>query len=273
MASVLEVQGTGIRFGGLVALDDVNVTVPEWEIVGLIGPNGAGKTTLFNCIMGAYTPNTGKIIYRGRDISLLPTHRRTALGIGRTFQNIGLVRGLTVLENFMVAQHSRIGYGAWGALIGAPRSFAEERKLKANAMEVLDFIGLAHLADSQLDGLPYGTLKLIEVGTVLATDPDLLLLDEPSSGMGPDEAHAFGERLLKLRQTLNLTVLMIEHHVPLVVGVCDYVYVLNFGKVLTEGKPQAVRNHPEVIAAYLGGEVKEEAPKPDDQEETAGVTA
>jgi branched-chain amino acid transport system ATP-binding protein len=271
MASVLEVQGTGIRFGGLVALDDVNVNVPEWEIVGLIGPNGAGKTTLFNCIMGAYTPNTGKITYRGRDISLLPTHRRTALGIGRTFQNIGLVRGLTVLENFMVAQHSRIGYGAWGALIGAPRSFTEERTLKRNAMEVLDFVDLAHLADSHLDGLPYGTLKLIEVGTVLATDPDLLLLDEPSSGMGPDEAHEFGERLLKLRQTLNLTVLMIEHHVPLVVGVCDYVYVLNFGTVLTEGKPQAVRNHPEVIAAYIGGEVSEDA-KPD-EEEIADVTA
>ncbi|MEA2433231.1 MAG: branched-chain amino acid transport system ATP-binding protein [Actinomycetota bacterium] len=268
MGAVLEVKNTGIRFGGLVALDDVNVNVPEWEIVGLIGPNGAGKTTLFNCIMGAYAPNTGSISFRGRDISLLPTHRRTALGIGRTFQNIGLIRGLSVLENFMVAQHPRIGYGAIGALLGAPRSFAEERKLKANALEVLDFIGLAHLADSQLDGLPYGTLKLIEVGTVLATDPDLLLLDEPSSGMGPDEAHEFGERLLRLRQMLNLTVLMIEHHVPLVVGVCDYVYVLNFGKVLTEGKPQEVRSHPEVIAAYLGGEVEQE-----EQEEGAGVAS
>jgi branched-chain amino acid transport system ATP-binding protein len=255
---VLEVKDTGIRFGGLVALNEVNVSVPEWEIVGLIGPNGAGKTTLFNCIMGAYQPNTGSISYRGRDISLLPTHRRTALGIGRTFQNIGLVKGLSVLENFLVAQHPRISYGPLSALLGTPMTFREEKKLRANAMEVLDFIGLADLADSELDGLPYGTLKLIEVGTVLATDPDLLLLDEPSSGMGPDEAHEFGERLLKLRKTLNLTVLMIEHHVPLVVGVCDYVYVLNFGQILTEGKPQAVRNHPEVIAAYLGGEAAAE---------------
>ena len=255
---VLEVRDTGIKFGGLVALNEVNVSVPEWEIVGLIGPNGAGKTTLFNCIMGAYQPNTGSIWYRGRDISLLPTHRRTALGIGRTFQNIGLVRGLSVLENFLVAQHPRISYGPLGALLGTPMTFREEKKLRANAMEVLDFIGLADLADNQLDGLPYGTLKLIEVGTVLATDPDLLLLDEPSSGMGPDEAHEFGERLLTLRKTLNLTVLMIEHHVPLVVGVCDYVYVLNFGQILTEGKPQAVRNHPEVVAAYLGGEVAQE---------------
>jgi branched-chain amino acid transport system ATP-binding protein len=255
---VLEVKDTGIRFGGLVALNEVNVSVPEWEIVGLIGPNGAGKTTLFNCIMGAYQPNTGSIWYRGRDISLLPTHRRTALGIGRTFQNIGLIKGLTVLENFLVAQHPRITYGPLGALLGTPMTFREEKKLRANAMEVLDFVGMADLADSHLDGLPYGTLKLLEVGTVLATDPDLLLLDEPSSGMGPDEAHEFGERLLKLRKTLNLTVLMIEHHVPLVVGVCDYVYVLNFGQILTEGKPQAVRKHPEVVAAYLGGEVAAE---------------
>src|SRR5918992_3169812 len=260
MAPLLEVRGMGIRFGGLVALEDVNVKVDEWEIVGLIGPNGAGKTTLFNCITGAYAPNSGQTFYRGRDISYLPTHRRTALGIGRTFQQIGLVRELTLLENFLVAQHSRIGYGPLSALIGSPRTFAEERKLRTYALEVLDFIGLAHLADSHLDGLPYGTLKLIEVGSVLATDPDLLLLDEPSSGMGPDEAHEFGERLLKLRQTLNLTVLMIEHHVPLVVGVCDYVYVLNFGKVLTEGKPQEVQTHPEVIASYLGGDVEDEEP-------------
>ena len=257
MTSVLEIRDTGIRFGGLVALKDVNIQVPEWEIVGLIGPNGAGKTTLFNCIMGAYQPNTGSIHYRDKNISLLPTHRRVALGIGRTFQNIGLVKGLTVLENCMVAQHPRIGYGAMSALIGAPRTFAEERRLKNYAMEVLDFLDLTHLANAHLDGLPYGTLKLIEIGTVLATDPDLLLLDEPSSGMGPDEAHALGERLLKLRKTLNLTVVMIEHHVPLVVGVCDYVYVLNFGQVMTSGRPQEVQRHPEVIAAYLGGEVEE----------------
>ncbi len=258
MTAALDVAGMGIRFGGLVALEDVNLRVPEWEIVGLIGPNGAGKTTLFNCVTGLYAPNTGTVHYRGRDISLLPTHRRVALGIGRTFQNIGLVRGLTVLENFLVAQHPRITYGPLSAVFGAPRSFAEESRLRTNAMEVLDFLGLTELANMPLEGLPYGTLKLIEIGTVLATDPDVLLLDEPSSGMGPDEAHAFGERLLELRKTLNLTVLMIEHHVPLVTAVCDYVYVLNFGRVLTEGKPKEVQTHPEVIAAYLGGEIEEE---------------
>jgi branched-chain amino acid transport system ATP-binding protein len=269
--AVLEIRNMGIRFGGLVALKDVNIDVPEWEIVGLIGPNGAGKTTLFNCVTGLYQPDTGTTTHRGRDISLLPTHRRTALGIGRTFQNIGLVRGLTVLENCLVAQHPRIGYGPTGGMVGALRSFREERALRENAREVLDFLGLAHLADAHLDGLPYGTLKLIEIGAVLATDPDILLLDEPSSGMGPDEAHALGERLLKLRQTLNVTVLMIEHHVPLVVDVCDYVYVLNFGQVLTEGVPKDVQSHPEVIAAYLGGEVPEH---PDvDETEPADASA
>ncbi|MGH3117839.1 MAG: ABC transporter ATP-binding protein [Gaiellales bacterium] len=258
MGAVLDVKDMGIRFGGLVALEGVNIQVPEWEIVGLIGPNGAGKTTLFNCVMGLYDPNLGdrKVIYRDRDVSLLPTHRRVALGIGRTFQNIGLVRELTVIQNCLVAQHARIGYGATSGIFGAPRSFAEERRLRENAMEVLDFFDLGDLADSNLSGLPYGTLKLIEIATVLATDPDLVLLDEPTSGMGPDEAHEFGERLLELRKTLDLTVLMIEHHVPLVVGVCDYVYVLNFGKILTEGKPAEVQSHPEVIAAYLGGEAK-----------------
>jgi branched-chain amino acid transport system ATP-binding protein len=187
-----------------------------------------------------------------------------SLGIGRTWQNIGLVRELTVLENFLLAQHPRISYGAGAGIFGAPRSFFEEKRLRANGMEVLDFLGLTHLANSKLDGLPYGTLKLIEIGTVLATDPEVILLDEPSSGMGPDEAHAFGERLLKLRQELDLTVLMIEHHVPLVTGVCDYVYVLNFGQVLTHGKPQDVQSHPEVVAAYLGGEIE-----PDDTEETS----
>ena len=268
MSSVLEIRDMGIRFGGLVALDGVTVTVPEWEIVGLIGPNGAGKTTLFNCITGLYTPDAGSVAYRARDVSDLPTHRRVSLGIGRTFQNIGLLRGLTVLENCLVAQHARIGYGTLGGLFGSPRSFAEERRLKANAMEVLEFFGLSHLAGSHLDGLSYGTLKLVEIATVMATDPDVVLLDEPSSGMGPDEAHALGERLLQLRQTLNITMLMIEHHVPLVVGVCDYVYVLNFGRVLAEGKPKEVQNHPEVIAAYLGGEVEGEQ-----TEEAADATA
>ena len=270
--AVLEIRDMGIRFGGLVALDSVNIDVPEWEIVGLIGPNGAGKTTLFNCVMGLYTPNSGTVTYRGRNISALPTHRKVALGLGRTFQNIGLVRELTVLQNFLLAEHARVRYGALPGIFGSPPSFLEEKHLRRNAMEVLDFIGLAHLAHSKLDGLPYGTLKLIEIGTVLATDPDVILLDEPSSGMGPEEAHDFGERLIELRKTLNLTVLMIEHHVPLVTSVCDYVYCLNFGKVLAKGKPQEVATHPEVVAAYLGSDDDEDEDEATPTEETADVT-
>jgi branched-chain amino acid transport system ATP-binding protein len=277
--ALLEVRNLGIRFGGLVALDDVSIDVPEWEIVGLIGPNGAGKTTLFNCVMGLYTPNSGTVTFRGKDIGLLPTHRRVALGLGRTFQNIGLVKGLTVLENMLVAQHPRIGYSALSGMLGGLRSFSEERRLRVNALEVLDFMGIAHLADARLEGLPYGTLKLVEIATVLATDPQVLLLDEPSSGMGPEEAHALGERLLELRKELSLTMLMIEHHVPLVVGVCDYVYVLNFGQILTQGKPRAVQQHPEVIRAYLGGEAEvvedklAHEPTPEQEESAADAPA
>ncbi|HEX2050630.1 MAG TPA: ABC transporter ATP-binding protein [Actinomycetota bacterium] len=255
MAPILEVRGMGIRFGGLVALDGVDLDVPEWEIVGLIGPNGAGKTTLFDCIMGVYRPDAGTVAYRGGDVSLLPTHRRVRLGIGRTFQNIGLVKELTVVENVMLAQHARAGYGALGAMLGSPPSFAEERRLRATALEVLDFVGLGDVAGARPAGLPYGTLKLVEIATVLATDPQLILLDEPTSGMGPEEAHALGERLLELRKTLNVTILMIEHHVPLVVSVCDYVYVLNFGRILTKGRPSEVQRHPDVLTAYLGGSV------------------
>ena len=252
MPALLEVRGMRIRFGGLVALAGVDLDVPEWEIVGLIGPNGAGKTTLFNCITGLYRPDGGTVAYRGKDVSALPAHRRAARGIGRTFQNVGLVRGLTVLENCMVAQHARTRYGVLGGILGSPRSFAEERRLRANGIEVLEFLGLRELAGAHLEGLPYGTLKMVELAAVLSTDPDLLLLDEPSSGMGQEEAERFGERLLDLRRALNLTVLMIEHHVPLVAEVCDYVYVLNFGEVLAEGRPEEIQSHPEVVAAYLG---------------------
>ncbi|HVE90938.1 MAG TPA: ABC transporter ATP-binding protein [Actinomycetota bacterium] len=255
--SVLEVNEVSIRFGGVQALDSVNLTVNEWEIVGLIGPNGAGKTTLFNCITGFYKQTSGRISYRGEDVSELPPHKRAALGIGRTFQTVGLVKSMTVLENMLLAQHMAIEYGAIPGIVGAPLSFAQERALVDRAMQVLDFMSLAHLRDALLPGMPYGTLKMVEVAAVLATDPDLLLLDEPSAGVGPEESYAFGDRLLEMRRELGLTIVMIEHHVPLVVRVCDYIYVLNFGQLLVDGEPEAVRSHPEVVAAYLGGDVED----------------
>jgi branched-chain amino acid transport system ATP-binding protein len=257
--AVLDVRECSIRFGGLQALNDVSLRVQELEIVGLIGPNGAGKTTLFNCITGFYTPNAGRVLFLGRDVTELPIHERAAIGMGRTFQQVGLVKGATVLENVMTAMHTKVEYGAAAGIVGVPFTWGAERRLRTQARELLDLVGLAHLADNRVAGLPYGTMKNVEMAVVLATDPEILMLDEPTSGMGPEESHAFGDVLLRLRRELGLTVLMIEPHGPLVVAVCDYVYCLNFGELLTEGKPEAVRTHPEVITAYLGEEAEEVA--------------
>jgi branched-chain amino acid transport system ATP-binding protein len=253
---MLEVRDLSIRFGGLQALDQVSVEVGEWEIVGLIGPNGAGKTTFFNCLMSIYKPDRGTVLYRGKDVTKVATHKKAARGIGRTWQNLGVIRSLSVLENVLIAQHGHVRYGALAGILGSPGSFSEEAELRLNAEEILDFLGLLPVAREQVGGLPYGIQKTVDLAMALATDPDLLLLDEPSSGMGPEEAHRLGETLRFLRDALNLTILMIEHHVPLVVGLCDYVYVLNFGKLLAKGEPREIQEHPDVIAAYLGGEVR-----------------
>jgi branched-chain amino acid transport system ATP-binding protein len=255
--SVLELREISIRFGGLQALDSVTLAVDEWEIVGLIGPNGAGKTTAFNCVTGFYKPNRGRVFYRGNDVTDVPAHKKAAMGFGRTFQNVGMVKGTTALENLKTAQHAHAGYDALTGIVGTPSVVARERELTAKADAILELLGLQHIRDLKVGGLSYGTLKLLELGCALATDPDILLLDEPSSGMGPDESHELGDRLLALRKEFGLTMLLIEHHVPLVTRVCDYVYVLNFGQLLAEGAPEAIRNHPDVVAAYLGGEAPE----------------
>jgi len=255
--SVLEVQRCSIRFGGVQAARDVSLKAGEWEIVGVIGPNGAGKTTTFNVISGFYRPDEGCVRFKGRDVTGLGVHQRTALGMGRTFQNVGLVKGSTVRENLLTAQHLEAGYSALAGMLGLPSTFAAERRLRARAEALAGILGLTPLLDTRVAGLPYGVLKRVELGAVLATDPDLLLLDEPTSGMGPEEAHAFGAMLLGLRSEFDLTVVMIEHHVPLVAQVCDYVYCLNFGELLAEGTPEEVRANPEVIRAYLGREADE----------------
>jgi branched-chain amino acid transport system ATP-binding protein len=251
--AVLEVKDLGIRFGGLQALQDVNFVVNEYEIVGIMGPNGAGKTTAFNCINGFYTPTSGRVFYRGRDVTDLRPDQRAALGMGRTFQNIGLVRSMTVLENLLTAQHARIRYSVLEGML-SPTAVGHERRLEQRALEVLDFMRLGHLANTKLGGMPYGTLKRVETAAVLATDPDLLLLDEPSAGMSPEESHDYGDLLLDIRRQLGVTIVMIEHHVPLMVNVCDHIYVLNFGKLLVDGEPTVIQNHPEVITAYFGEE-------------------
>ena len=255
--SVLEVSDLSIRFGGLQALRDVALQVNEFEIVGLIGPNGAGKTTAFNCITGFYKPDTGKVVYRGEDVTRTPPHKKAAMGFGRTFQNVGMVKSSTVLENLKTAQHARVRYDAGAALVGGARVASEERVLEAKSDAILELLGLTEVRNLRVGGLSYGTLKLLELGCALATEPDLLLLDEPSSGMGPEESHELGQRLLDLRKAFGLTMLLIEHHVPLVLSVCDHVYVLNFGRLLAEGRPSVIQTHPEVVAAYLGGEAPE----------------
>jgi len=257
--SVLEANHLSIRFGGVQANRDVSVAVGEFEIVGIIGPNGAGKTTLFNLITGFFAPDAGAIVYKGRDITGMAVNQRAALGLGRTFQNVGLVKGATVRENLVTAQHLQADYSTVGGLLGSGPARIVERRLRERADSLADVLGLGELLDTQVAGLPYGTLKRVEIATVLATDPDVLLLDEPSSGMGPEEAHQLGNTLLDLRRSFGLSIVMIEHHVPLVVRVCDYVYCLDFGQMLAEGLPNDVRNHPQVVAAYLGEDPDDEA--------------
>jgi branched-chain amino acid transport system ATP-binding protein len=257
--SVLEARHCSIRFGGVQAARDVSISVGEWEIVGIIGPNGAGKTTTFNIITGFYPPDAGSVWFKGREVTRLGVHERTALGLGRTFQNVGLVKGSTVRQNLLTAQYLKAEYSSLSGMLGEPSTFAVERDLNARAEALVEVLGLTDLLDTQVAGLPYGILKRVEIATVLATDPDVLLLDEPSSGMGPEEAHRLGDTLLELRRAFGLSIAMIEHHVPLVVRVCDYVYCLNFGEMLAEGRPDEVRNHPEVVTAYLGEDAAPEA--------------
>jgi branched-chain amino acid transport system ATP-binding protein len=265
---VLEVRELGIRFGGLQALDSVSMSVEEWEIVGLIGPNGAGKTTAFNCITGFYRPDSGKVIHRGREITGLSPHERVALGFGRTFQNVGMIKSATALDNLKAAQHVHAGYSALAGILGAPQAIDDERALTMRAEALLDFLGLRDIARSVVSSLPYGQMKLLELGCALATDPDILLLDEPSSGMGPEEAADLGRRLLELREQVGLTMLLIEHHVPLVSSVCDYVYVLNFGSLLAEGPPPEIQRHPQVVEAYLGGSAKGRTGRAESEDDT-----
>lgn len=249
---VLSANNMGIRFGGLQALDEVSFEVNQFEIVGLIGPNGAGKTTFFNCLTGFYKPSAGDVYIRGARVTELRPDERTHLGIGRTFQQVGLVRSFTVLENLMVAQHQHVKYSVGAGLLGLPASLAEERLMRERAFEVLDYLDLLHLANEPLDGLSYGMLKQCEVAAVLTTDPDVLMLDEPLAGLGPAESEIFGERLLRMRRELGLTIVIIEHHVPFMLQVCDYVYVLNFGRLLAEGLPETIRTNRDVAEAYMG---------------------
>ncbi len=249
---LLETRGVAIRFGGVQALGGVNFRVEPNQIVGVLGPNGAGKTTFFNCVSGFAAPNEGQVFLKGEDVTALRPDERVIRGLGRTFQQVGLVRSFTLLENLLVAHHHKVGYGDAAGMFGMPWARSEEREVKRRAMEVLDFFGIAHLAHRTLDGMPYGLLKLCEVAAVMAVDPEILMLDEPLAGMAPEEAKDFCDRLLFMRDQLGISIVMIDHHVPQVLRVSDYVFVLSFGKLLAEGQAHEIRTNPAVAEAYMG---------------------
>lgn len=250
--AMLEVKNLGISFGGLRAVDDFNIQIKEGQLYGLIGPNGAGKTTVFNLLTGVYKPTDGKIVLDGKDITGLKTVEINKAGIARTFQNIRLFSKLTVLDNVRVGLHNQLGYSTIEGILRLPRYFKVEKEMTNRAMELLKVFGLEDEAEFLASNLPYGKQRKLEIARALATNPKLLLLDEPAAGMNPNETAELMDTIRFVRDNFNMTILLIEHDMKLVSGICEELTVLNFGQVLTHGKTSMVLNDPQVIKAYLG---------------------
>jgi branched-chain amino acid transport system ATP-binding protein len=251
---ILEARHLTRRFGGLVAVNDVSFTVEQGEIFGLIGPNGAGKTTLFNLITGLIQPSTGQILHQGTNISQLRPFQIAARGMARTFQNIRLFANLTALENVMIAHHVHTRSGLLTGVFGFPPAPQEERKIREHALELLNLVGLCDRASERAKNFAYGDQRRLEIARALALSPQVLLLDEPAAGMNPTEKQQLSDFIRTLRTQFSLTILLIEHHVPLVMGLCDRIAVLHFGQLIALGLPAKVRSNPAVIEAYLGAE-------------------
>ena len=249
---VLETRHLGIEFGGLKAVDDVNLMIGPTEICGLIGPNGAGKTTVFNLLTKVYQPTTGTVLLNGKDTAGMSTVQANKLGIARTFQNIRLFGNMTVEENVRIGLHNQVRYGMASGIFRLPAFWKGEKKQHEQALELLSIFDMQHMADVKAGSLPYGAQRRLEIVRALATNPKLLLLDEPAAGMNPHETEELMENIIKIRDRFQIAVLLIEHDMNLVMGICEGICVLNYGRIIAKGTADEIQRNPAVIEAYLG---------------------
>lgn len=251
---VLDVRNLGIDFGGLTAVDGFNITIGPTEISGLIGPNGAGKTTIFNLLTGVYQPTRGSVLINGIDIKGMPIHKVNKLGIARTFQNIRLFSDMSALDNVKVGMHNNIKCSFLASLLHLPSYYKAEKESTAKAMELLEFMGLADVAHVKAGSLPYGVQRRLEIVRALATNPSIILLDEPAAGMNPSETAELMHQIRRIRDTFHIAIFLIEHDMNLVMNVCEAIAVINYGRLIAKGTPEEIRANPAVIEAYLGKE-------------------